>query len=78
MLITGSVGTAADGECFTCDYDLPNNYNYSKPVRLIALLMFAYRMFQIDRDGRYMDVVKEHCTILCWQECLCREQNFSM
>lgn len=58
MLITGSVGTAADGECFTCDYDLPNNYNYSETCASVALLMFAYRMFQIDRDGRYMDVAE--------------------
>ncbi len=58
MFITGSVGAAADGECFTCDYDLPNNYNYSETCASVALAMFAYRMFQIERDGRYMDVVE--------------------
>lgn len=58
MFITGSVGAAADGECFTCDYDLPNNYNYSETCASVALAMFAYRMFQIGRDGRYMDVAE--------------------
>lgn len=58
MFITGSVGAAADGECFTCDYDLPNNYNYSETCASVALTMFAYRMFQIERDGRYMDVAE--------------------
>ncbi len=58
MFITGSVGAAADGECFTCDYDLPNNYNYSETCASVALAMFSYRMFQIERDGKYMDIVE--------------------
>lgn len=58
MFITGSVGAAADGECFTCDYDLPNNYNYSETCASVALAMFSCRMFQIERDGKYMDVAE--------------------
>ncbi|NCC44990.1 MAG: glycoside hydrolase family 127 protein, partial [Clostridia bacterium] len=58
MFITGSVGSAADGECFTCDYDLPNNYNYSETCASVALAMFSYRMFQIEQDGAYMDIVE--------------------
>lgn len=58
MFITGSVGAAADGECFTCDYDLPNNYNYSETCASVALAMFAFRMFQADRDGKYMDIAE--------------------
>ena len=56
MFITGSVGAAADGECFTCDYDLPNNYNYSETCASVALALFSLRMMQIDRKGKYADV----------------------
>lgn len=56
MFVTGSVGAAADGECFTCDYDLPNNYNYSETCASIALAMFAQRMLSIERDGKYADI----------------------
>lgn len=55
MFLTGSIGAAADGECFTCDYDLPNNYNYSETCASIGLAMFSLRMLQIDRDGKYAD-----------------------
>lgn len=58
MFITGSVGAAADGECFTCDYDLPNNYNYSETCASVALAMFSLRMFQVERDGKYMDIAE--------------------
>ena len=40
MFLTGSIGAAADGECFTCDYDLPNKYNYSETCASIGLAMF--------------------------------------
>ncbi len=56
MFITGSVGAAADGECFTCDYDLPNNYNYSETCASVALALFSLRMMQIERNGKYADV----------------------
>lgn len=55
MFLTGSVGAAADGECFTCDYDLPNNYNYSETCASIGLALFTLRMMQIERDSRYAD-----------------------
>lgn len=58
MYITGSIGSASFGERFTCDYDLPNNTNYSESCATIGLAMFANRMFQITRDGKYMDTVE--------------------
>ena len=58
MFLTGSIGAAADGECFTCDYDLPNNYNYSETCASIGLAMFSLRMLQIERDGKYADTVE--------------------
>ncbi len=58
MYITGSIGSAAFGERFTSDYDLPNNTNYSESCATIGLAMFSSRMFQITRDGKYMDTVE--------------------
>ena len=58
MYVTGSIGSAAYGERFTTDYDLPNNTNYSESCATIGLAMFSNRLFQITRDGKYMDVVE--------------------
>lgn len=59
MYITGSIGSAAYGERFTSDYDLPNNTNYSETCATIGLAMFANRLFQVTRDGKYMDIVEK-------------------
>lgn len=59
MYITGSIGAASYGERFTSDYDLPNNTNYSESCATIGLAMFSNRMFQITKDGKYMDVVEK-------------------
>lgn len=58
MYITGSIGSAAYGERFTTDFDLPNNSNYSESCATIGLAMFSNRMFQITKDGKYTDVVE--------------------
>ncbi|MGN1140300.1 MAG: glycoside hydrolase family 127 protein [Oliverpabstia sp.] len=59
MYITGSIGSAAYGERFTTDYDLPNNTNYSETCATIGLAMFSNRMFQLTRDGKYTDIVEK-------------------
>lgn len=59
MYITGSIGSASYGERFTTDYDLPNNTNYSESCAAIGLAMFSNRMFQITKDGKYMDIVEK-------------------
>lgn len=59
MYITGSIGSAADGERFTCSYDLPNNTNYSESCATIGLAMFSNRMFRATRNGKYMDTVEQ-------------------
>ena len=58
MYITGSVGSAGFGERFSCDYDLPNHSNYSESCASIALAMFCKRMLEIEKDGRYTDVME--------------------
>jgi DUF1680 family protein len=59
MYITGSIGSASYGERFTTDYDLPNNSNYSESCATVGLAMFSNRMFQITRDGKYIDIVEK-------------------
>ncbi len=58
MYITGSIGSSASGERFSTDYDLPNHSNYSESCASIALAMFAQRMFEIERDSKYADVME--------------------
>lgn len=58
MFITGGIGSCAQGECFTSDYDLPNESNYAETCAAIGLSMFALRMFQIEKDGIYMEAVE--------------------
>ena len=58
MYITGSIGSSYYGECFTGNYDLPNNTNYSETCATIGLAMFSNRMFQITKNGKYMDTVE--------------------
>ncbi len=59
MYVTGSVGSAAYGERFTTDYDLPNNTNYSESCATVGLAMFSDRMFRLEHDGKYMDIVEK-------------------
>ncbi len=58
MFITGSIGSSAEGERFTTDYDLPNEYNYSESCASIGLAQFGKRMAMITHDASYMDVVE--------------------
>lgn len=58
MYITGSVGSADDGERFTCDYDLPNDTNYSETCASVGLAMFCQRMLRNTHDGKYGDVLE--------------------
>ena len=59
MYLTGSIGSAAYGERFTTDYDLPNDTNYSESCASVGLAMFSNRMFQITREAKYMDTVEK-------------------
>lgn len=59
MYITGSIGSAKFGERFTCDYDLPNDTNYSETCASIGLAMFSQRMLQITHNGKYGDTLEK-------------------
>lgn len=58
MYITGGVGSSAEGEAFTFDYDLPNNTAYAETCASIGLVLWAYRMLRLDVDSRYTDVME--------------------
>ena len=58
MYITGGIGPSAQNEGFTFDYDLPNETAYAETCATISLIFWAHRMFHLDPDRRYIDVVE--------------------
>jgi DUF1680 family protein len=58
MYITGGLGPARTNEGFTFAYDMPNETAYAETCAGIALAFWAHRMFHIDPDGRYIDVME--------------------
>ncbi|MCL2867721.1 MAG: glycoside hydrolase family 127 protein [Clostridia bacterium] len=56
MYVTGGIGSAAGGECFTSDDDLPNDTAYAETCASVGLMMFAERMWRIDKDASRYDV----------------------
>lgn len=58
MYITGGLGPARSNEGFTFAYDLPNETAYAETCASIALAFWAHRMFHLDPNGRYIDVME--------------------
>jgi DUF1680 family protein len=58
MYITGGVGSKAEGEEFTADYDLPNDTAYAETCAAIGLMFFAQSMLAIEPSGEYADVME--------------------
>ena len=58
MHVTGGLGPTCRNEGFTFDYDLPNENAYDETCANIALVFWAHRMFHLDPDGRYIDVME--------------------
>ncbi len=58
MYVTGGLGPAHANEGFTFPYDLPNETAYAETCASIALVFWAQRMFQIDPDSQYIDVLE--------------------
>jgi DUF1680 family protein len=59
MYVTGGVGSAAHGERFTSDYDLPNESAYAETCAAIGLIFWAHRMALLQAEGRYFDVLEQ-------------------
>jgi len=58
MYVTGGVGSTVRGEAFVGPYDLPNDTMYCETCASIALLYFAYELFQISPKAEYIDVME--------------------
>ncbi len=58
MYVTGGLGPARTNEGFTFAYDLPNETAYAETCASIALVFWAHRMFHLDPDSRYIDVME--------------------
>lgn len=58
MYLTGSVGSAAGGERFTTDYDLPNHSAYTESCASVALAMFCQRMYRYTGQAKYLDTME--------------------
>jgi len=56
MYVTGGIGSTAQSEAFTLDYDLPNKSAYSETCAAISLAFFAHRMGLCELDGKYGDI----------------------
>lgn len=58
MYVTGGIGSTAEGEAFTIDYDLPNDMAYAETCASIAMVFFAKRMLENNADGSYADIME--------------------
>ena len=58
LYITGGIGSAAENEGFTSDYDLPNETAYAETCASIGLFLFAHRLLLLDLDSRYSDLME--------------------
>jgi uncharacterized protein len=58
LYITGGLGSSAQNEGFTFDYDLPNETAYAETCAAIGLVFWSHRMAQLDCDARYTDVME--------------------
>lgn len=58
MYITGGIGSTAEGESFTVDYDLPNDSAYAETCASVGLIFFARQMLDICPSNKYSDVME--------------------
>ncbi|BCN30063.1 glycoside hydrolase family 127 protein [Anaeromicropila herbilytica] len=59
MFITGGIGSSGYLERFTTDYDLPNDSNYAETCASIGLSYFSFRMNQITKEAKYIDILEK-------------------
>lgn len=58
LYITGGIGSRHAGEEFGEDYELPNDTAYCETCAAISNIFFNYRLFLLNGDGKYMDVLE--------------------
>ncbi len=58
MYLTGGIGSQHTIEGFTFPYNLPNETAYGETCASIALIYWSQRLFTLDPDSRYFDVIE--------------------
>ncbi len=58
MYITGGIGALHQGEAFGAGYELPNLTAYNETCAAIANVYWNYRMFLLEGDSKYIDVLE--------------------
>ena len=58
LYVTGGVGPSGHNEGFTNDYELPNLSAYAETCASIGLIFWAHRMFLLQGESRFMDVLE--------------------
>ena len=58
MYVHGGVGPSHHNEGFTFAYDMPDETAYCETCAAIALAFWAHRMFHIDQDAKYIDIME--------------------
>ena len=58
LALTGGIGARHHGESFGDDYELPNQSAYNETCAAIGNIFWNQRLFQLDGDARYLDVLE--------------------
>jgi len=58
MYISGGVGARYQGEAFGEDYELPNSRAYAETCAAIGVVLWSWRMLQLQGDAAYADMVE--------------------
>lgn len=58
LYLTGGIGATGEGERFGHRYELPNVTAYNETCAGIALCFWAHRMFLLDGEAKYIDVLE--------------------
>ncbi len=58
MYITGGIGSTANGEAFTSDYDLPLGTMYCETCASVGMVFWAKQMLRCESRSEYADVME--------------------
>ncbi len=58
LYVTGGIGSDAENEGFTKNYDLPNLNSYAETCAAIAYFRWAHRMIHLDMNSQYADMME--------------------
>lgn len=58
MYVTGGVSADRHGEAIGAPYHLPNAASYAETCASIAMVYFAQRMFSIEQDSQFTDIIE--------------------